>query len=179
MNAWLKVSIVFVTVMLIRSLISFIKYRRLVNLHKEYRIYVMEGGEEFPKRKIQIVGLFKESGVKDFTVAGIQPAGYGKITKYQTSGFANLTTRLDNVVPIIDLKFMEAIGEFKLRAQQSVNPLFWLELLLKLPQFLLGYFNVKPKNLAVKIIQVIYWFFGIVAALDAMGAVDVSVLFGS
>lgn len=176
MHPWLKVAISYVSIMLLRSLLSYIKYRRLTRYHDEYREYVGEGGFDFPEKKSQVIGLFKDAGISDFVVHGVEPAGFGQIMKYQTSGFANLTTRHENVVPTVDMKFMEAIGAFKDRTIQSVNPIFWIDFLLKLPQYLFGYLNVKPKNVAVKFVQVIYWCITILAALDAMGIIDVSTI---
>jgi hypothetical protein len=124
MSPWLKLAVVYVAFMLFRSLLSIIKYQRLVQYHKKYMEFAITPNETFPTKKGQIIDLFKEAGVHDFTIGRIEPAGLGYVQTYNASGFANLTTLQEDIVVNIDRVFKEAIGVFKHRALQSVNPIF-------------------------------------------------------
>lgn len=48
--------------------------------------------------------------------------------------------------------------------KESINPLFWIELIFKLPQHLLKFVGVLPENIIVKVALIIYWL-----ALAALG----------
>lgn len=57
--------------------------------------------------------------------------------------------------------FHQAIGTFKARAKESLNPISWIEFIITLPKAVLTYLGVKPEHVAIKILQLIYWMAGL------------------
>lgn len=60
--------------------------------------------------------------------------------------------------------FVEAIGTFKQRMIDSVNPFYWLGLVVYAPLRFLGLCGLSPDNTAVKILQALYWLLSAAAA---------------
>ena len=61
--------------------------------------------------------------------------------------------------------FKNAIGVFKGRIFESINPKYWIDCVLFLPKNLLMYLNVSAESIFIKIFQLIYWLFGIILTL--------------
>ena len=173
MSPWLKISIALITGMIIRSLLYSVKYKQMSKFHQEYRKHIDAPSDYIPHHKAKIISLFKEAGVEDFTVGGAEHVGYGQIRTYNASGFANLLMINPDIVIPLNLKFKEAIGVFKRRALQSINPLFWIEFLIKLPQYLLKFVELEPQNLIGKIVQLIYWCIWIIVGLESLEIIDI------
>ena len=53
--------------------------------------------------------------------------------------------------------FLEAIGTFKKRKNETFSLIYWLETIAFLPQKLLSYFNLVPNSFLSKIFNCIYW----------------------
>ena len=58
-----------------------------------------------------------------------------------------------------------AIGEYKHRAMESLNPFYWIRLILFLPQNIIAYFGCGYNTFLAKILNFIYWIIGIAVAL--------------
>jgi len=151
--------------MIIRFTINYFKFKRVENLHKKYKDYLFSKKIEFAQFKEEIKDLFKEANLKDSTVSHQESIGFGKFTNANVSVIDNIMSNRQDIVGLINLKFHEAIGVFKKRYKESYNPIFWIDFIIKLPQYLMQFFGVLPEKIAVKILLIIYWllvvFFGL------------------
>ncbi|GAB3177627.1 hypothetical protein [Telluribacter humicola] len=150
--------------MLVRLIINLYKYFRIQALYKKYIDYIKNDTLSFAEYKSEIKSLFQEAEIKDFGVQYQERLGYGRLAEATVSGFENMTYRGENVFIPMRMRFFEAKGVFRKRCYDSINPLFWIEFLVKLPEHLFKYFGVLPEKVIVKIFLVIYWlvalFFG-------------------
>lgn len=173
MSPWIIASLSYIGIVLLRGLISFIKFRTLSFYHEKYHQYIDDPDNSFHQYKQQIISLFKNAGIEDFVIPRLTNAGYGHVRKDNLSGFRNLTLLDGDFVPQIERIFNEAKGVFKHRAKQSINPIFWIEFLITLPQHALGYFDVNPKNTFGKVLQVLYWITAILVGLQNLGWIKI------
>jgi len=114
---------------------------------------------------MEIKSLFKEAQIKDSSVIHQEFLGFGKFANMRVSVFDNMHNSREDIFHIVNLAFNQAIGVFRQRANETFNPVFWLEFLVKLPQYFLANFGVMPQSTVTKIALVIYWalaiFFGV------------------
>lgn len=131
----------------------------------KYEEYLSNPTFEFSQSKPQIVNLFKEAGLSDFSIQRLEPAGYGKLKSLNASGFENITSTDEDVVINTTKRFNECLGVFRYRRNQSINPFFWIEFIFKLPQYIYQFVGVLPENIIVKISLLIYWLIAILFGL--------------
>jgi hypothetical protein len=65
--------------------------------------------------------------------------------------------------------FLEAIGVYKKRVNNSINPLYWLEVIFFFPEKIINYFGLNNGSQTIIIVSktfnAIYWTVGIVITL--------------
>lgn len=144
-------------VLLLRFALNLYKLARVKRLYKMYKEYIRNENWEMGEQKQEIISLFKDAGLKDSSVVHQEFLGFGKVTNRYVSVIENVLNLRQDIVALITAKFHEAIGVYRKRAWESLNPFYWIEFLFKLPQHFLGFFGVLPESIAVKVFLVVYW----------------------
>ncbi|MCP4355742.1 MAG: hypothetical protein GY793_08975 [Proteobacteria bacterium] len=108
--------------------------------------------------KQQIIKLLKKAGIKDTAKNYLEDAGFGKIEKKRMTIFNSICSSKEYVVRSMAENFAEAINVFKKRIFNSINPIYWIELILCLPQNILEYLKVPSEDRKIKILNVVWWF---------------------
>lgn len=147
----------FLVLIILRFVNNFYKYLNIKSLYSKYKVFIMTGEPEFIQKKEEIKSLFKDAGIKDFELPHQVFLGYGQFANTTISGFDNMTYNREDIVGNMSIKFNEAIGVFKKRYKDSFNPMFWIDFLIKLPQYAFEFVGVLPEKVVVKIFQLIYW----------------------
>ncbi len=166
-----KLIAIFCSLLLLRFIVFLSKYWQTKSYYKKYLDYIGNPSYKFDEIKPQIVKLFEEAGIKNFTISRLEPAGFNKIRKLEINGFQNLALIDSELITIVHQKFHEAIGIFRNRMIQSFNPIFWLEFIFKLPSHLFKYLGLNSDNLFVKIVQIVYWVLAIILAIKELGLI--------
>ena len=114
-------------------------------------------GWSLTEAKQNIISLIEGASVKDCFVSYVEPAGYGIVNTANVSVLRNFPHARRDMVEITVTKFHEAIGVYKRRIFETINPLYWFELLIFLPKKVSSYFGVKTDKVLVKFFQAAYW----------------------
>ena len=139
-----------------------VRVKRYYSLYNEY---VKDPKWEFYQYKPSIIKLIKMAGVKDSFTPLVKPAGFGKLISANLSTFDNITLTDRGVPQAITGMFNEAIGVYKSRIIDAVNPLFWVELVIFLPKKIAKYLDVNPEKFLVKIFQILWWFINLLIVI--------------
>ena len=115
----------------------------------------------------EVIELFKKAGIRDALVPHAAPMGYGQVLTGTVGVFVNFPSNRQDAAQIIINMFHRAIGIYRRRIWQSVNPFSWIEFIIYLPQNTLLFLGVSGPNLLTKIFQLIYWFVAVIFALAA------------
>ncbi len=111
--------------------------------------------------KNTILNYIKYAGVTDKYIPISQPLGLGQVATGNVSVFQNLLNqREDFAFTVIEL-LLEARGNYWSKFVNSINPFYWLRIVLYIPKFVLSYIGISPDSICIKIIQLIYWLLGI------------------
>ncbi|NQU29988.1 MAG: hypothetical protein HQ525_04915 [Anaerolineae bacterium] len=111
----------------------------------------------FAEQAPQVIQLFKNAGIDDIKMSNIEPDGYGGLLKFHPSVFENLAVKRQEIVNHVLRMFHEAIGIYRHRVFEALNPLYWLEVIVFLPKRVLEYVGVSPDTALANVAQVIYW----------------------
>ncbi|MDZ4146647.1 MAG: hypothetical protein U1C58_00030 [Flavobacteriaceae bacterium] len=167
---WYYLVIGILTLFLLRFINNLYKYRQTKKLYNQYMEFLRTRDLNFVQKKEEIKALFKDAGIKDFGFVHSEPLGYGHLAPMTISGFDNMTVSREDVVANMQMRFNETIGVFKKRYTDSYNPMFWIDFLIKLPQYAFEFLGVLPEKIVVKIFLIIYW---IIALLYGLKQIDI------
>ncbi|BDD08532.1 hypothetical protein FUAX_09640 [Fulvitalea axinellae] len=155
----------FLLMIFLRFIVNFYKYKRISKLKNAYINYLGLNNYSLAEDKEEIKSLFREAGLKDSSVFHQELLGFGKYANVRISVLDNLTNRREDIVGNVLLKFDEAIGVYRKRFRESFNPIFWIEFIVKLPQYIMQFLGVLPEKISVKIFLIIYWLIAILFGL--------------
>jgi hypothetical protein len=142
-----------------------------------YEDYLNHANKEFSRNVPQIRKLFEDAGLKDSRTSRMEDAGLGMAKTYTLSIYDNIAVIDPDIIPRVHQKFEESIGIYRRRMFDSINPLFWLEVVYKLPENIFKQFGVSPSNNIVKVFQIIYWLASLI--FMALEISDVTIVFNT
>jgi hypothetical protein len=155
--------LVFVAI-IIKILLNLWKYIRCRDYLNKYFKYLKKPKYDFIENKLLIVELLRSAGVNDSSFPNAEALGMGQVVTYSASVLDNLSSRETRIVETVIDMFHQAIGVYRSRIIESVNPLYWIEFAINLPKNIFRYLGISPENTIVKLFQLIYWIIGIVLA---------------
>lgn len=165
----LKVVYIIIITILVKLVLNLFRLKRLQSLYGEYKNYLNSHREGkvtygFYEKKREIIELLKQAGVKSSTMIKMSPLYPGYASKNVVDLFENMAVYDDEVCNLMIAAFNEAIGVYKKRLIDSINPLFWIECIVFLPQHIYAYLttdSVAEKNIwLVHLLNFIYWLLG-------------------
>lgn len=159
-------------IIVLRFILYHYKFVQAKRYFSQYQDYLSNPTFEFSQLKPQIISLFNEAGLIDFSIQRLEPVGFGKLKSLNASGYENITSTDEDVVINTTRRFNECMGIFRFRRNQSINPFFWIELIFKLPQYIYQFLGVVPENIIVKISLLIYWLIAIVFGLKKFNILE-------
>lgn len=158
-----------------RSLIMFFDWLYLNKVYKKHQLYievvVNSSNEETAKCTKESTWLTEnitkirrvvgKSGISDRNFSYMEAKGFGYVAEENFTTLDNLLYLNADVQNSAVLILGRARGHFKNEAIRSLNPLYWLEVLLYLPKYFVSASGVdassKLADTGIKVIQIVYW----------------------
>lgn len=138
---------------------NFSRYQACKRYFETYKAFLGDPKWEFWQIQPQIVKLLKEAGVEDSFVTVVKPVGYNQIsTNTGVSVLSNIGNSRADVVSLSQAMFHKAIGTYRSRMLDAINPIYWIEFLIFLPKNIFQYVGASPESGLVKSVQIVYWF---------------------
>lgn len=113
--------------------------------------------------------LILEAGLDNPHSTSMEFAGYGHVVPKQYSVLDNILIVNKEMMDVFIQLLNRAIGYYDIKALENLNPLFWIEFILKLPQFVFKQLKIDTSGISLKIVQLLYWVVGILVGLKALG----------
>lgn len=157
MKTYFLIILAILSVKLIINLTKYIRCRRYLTLYFDWLRDKKDVGWKVTERKSQVIRLFKDAAIEDVSVPHTQPIGYGHIQAGNVSVQMNFPNNRQDIADYTISMFHQAIGTFKARMLETVNPIYWIETIVMLPKATLTYMGIKPEHVSVRILQLIYW----------------------
>lgn len=141
--------------------------------HREYLDGIPKKASEEEKKKskeaagwltsnlVEIKKKVAQAGVNDQQHKVMEPAGYGYLSEQTIGVLDNLLLHNKDILIQASHTLALAAGAFKTEAFQSINPIYWLEVLFFLPKWLVSASGIevtsKVADIGLKVVQVLYW----------------------
>ena len=113
--------------------------------------------KQLRESKTRTIALMKQAGISDKGLPITQPMGYGQIANMTISMFEQYPSRIQVIAAVTVETFEHAIGTYKGRAIDAINPLYWISLVVYLPTRVCSSLGAKVDSIPVKILQGLYW----------------------
>lgn len=108
------------------------------------------------EEKLQLKKLFNQAGISERSEDFMKPIGYGYLKKCQINYFENIHIPNENIARYFNDSFLEAIGFFKKRRNESFSVFYWLFLIFNIPKHFFIYFGKEPKGIFYILIDILY-----------------------
>lgn len=161
-----------------KALMNFIALRKVKKFQSIYVDYIEKSKtpewidikEQLLQNKNEIIQIFDNCGLKDFGIYTTSPTGYGHVGHNKVSILQNLQyigqINEVNVPTTIDMYLNQARGILNKRIIEAFNPLYWINILVFLPQNIITYLGFlqddKKTEAITRVINVFYWILVIV-----------------
>lgn len=167
--------LLFFVFFILRSIYYLYKVKQIKKYKLLYLNYINVNRDfDFLQHKPQILSLFHEAKLNDFTFTHLEEIAFGKYLQHDLSGFDNISNTRSDIVSAIRCKFEEAIGIFRFNFHQSYNPIFWIEFVLKFPEKLFSYVEINLPNSVMKTIQLLFWIAGLLIFFDKFKIINIA-----
>ena len=154
----------FLVILAIKFLINLSRCVQCKRYLSKYHGYINKSTWGFVEHSPQIVKIFNSAGVEDSTVSNVRSVGFGHFQSSQASVFDNLEVKREDVVNLVKRMFYKSIGVYRSRMYETINPLYWVELIVFLPKHALNYIGLSLDSVVINITQIIYWALATIAS---------------
>lgn len=158
-----KLFILFFAVVLYKLISNLFSLISLQRYEKEFTALLSGEPSKIDEHKLQTIALFKKAGIKDTQVPVSQPVGFGQVANFNASVFHNFPAPIALIALPASQMFRNAIGIYKTRMLESINPIYWISLIIFLPRNILSYIGMDLESSASKLLNVfltfIWWIF--------------------
>lgn len=139
------------------NLINFLRYSSIEKLLFGLYSSDIEIRDKSIASKNIILNYIKFANVSDKFIPFSQAVGYGFVANGQASVLHNIINNRQDIASSAYELLLEAKGNYWSRFVNSINPFYWLRIILFIPQYLLSYLGVKSDSIFIKIFQLLYW----------------------
>lgn len=147
--------------------------RRVIANHDQWLAGLADDSSEETKRKatsasrwlqqntLEVTRVYLRTGRGEPVETFMDPVGYGHVQQKQLNVLDNLMYQNKEILQRARDCLYIAKGHFITQAKQSLNPLYWLEVVFFLPSSLVSASGIeatgKVAEIGVKIAQILYW----------------------
>lgn len=155
----------------VKTIMNGYKLWRLSTLEKEYLDYLgnlandtenWEFYEKIPEIKEFLIKAGLQSSLVD-VYENLGPA----IHRYKLDLFENIAANNIEIASLMRGHLKQAIGVYKRRIREAYNPIYWIELLVYLPQNIVSYILGKDAipNWLIRLMNAIWWICGFIGVI--------------
>ena len=160
-------------IIFIKVILNFNNYHQIKKFYDKYRNYIKDNNWKFIEYQKKIVQLFEDAGIEDSSVPVVEPVGYSHVTAANVRFYKNLNNTREDIVSLSQKAFHQAIGVYRQRMIDAINPLYWIKFILYLPKIALGYLGVKENNFFINLFQIVYWLCSIIVGILSLDNIEI------
>lgn len=153
----LRFSLLIIIFALVKFAYNGINYLRTKELFEIYKHWIFNDNynSKCLQSKQEVLSLFKKANVKDHVLMISQSIQNDRVCDTPVSVFEAFPLKNESVIVNTIGIFEETIGCFKFRMFQAINPIYWVEVIVFFPKYLLNYFNIDINNAVSKILNLV------------------------
>lgn len=150
--------VVFICAILYKFLSNLTALLRIKHYKLRYIDCFKSNSCDFAKYKYATLKLFERAEIKDSYILPLCPFTPAGVITSTISVFSNVLVPDKNVYTKVVTMFDTAIGVYENRLKDTINPLYWLDLIIFAPKHLLLYFNTDMNQTSAKMLHAVLTF---------------------
>ena len=131
-------------------------YFRIKQLNRDHIKWLSGTKPTFPTRKHETISLFKRAGVQNLSTPISQPIGCNQVASFNVDVFTNFPSTNSYIYNGAIRMFYE--GVYRQRMFDSLNPVYWIELIIYAPEKLLTYLGFDETKILFKTCNILLTF---------------------
>ncbi|PKL14795.1 MAG: hypothetical protein CVV52_00385 [Spirochaetae bacterium HGW-Spirochaetae-8] len=146
--------------LLMKAIINIYRWNRMSYLLRLYTDWVAgkEKPESIIQKKQQVIQLWKDAGLVSGGIPVIEQVEFNKLRTMTVDIFINFPQKHNPDIVVATARFFhEAIGVYKKRLINTINPFEWIIFLTKMPEIVLNSAGIKPQKWLTYILNFIWW----------------------
>lgn len=140
-----------------------LKRNRVVELRNEW-LTRFEGDDarvlqthiHLVERTAEVGRLLRGAGIPDGQIPFVTPIGWGQLATGRASLFDNWLATTSDVPAAMEAAFLRAAGVYQDRSRRSLNPLWWVELVLTAPQHVVRWLGGSGEGALTKLATLVW-----------------------
>lgn len=152
-----NLAILFLLIIVYKIILNIYRYIKCVRLETKYVDFFQKNKTQNLSYKAEIEELFKFAGVKDAQLPISQPTGLGQCATFNVSSIENMFVPDKRTLVFVLDMFTEAKGVFRKRIIEAINPIYWIQTIIFLPQKIVDYLGGTSDAIATKLLQLLWW----------------------
>lgn len=158
------------SILIVHFIYNLIHLLRAIYLEKLYLNWLKDTDnkkyQKIYEYKFFLKEVIKITGVRnDYTTTFVEPLGFGQIKTSKLNVIENFPNNNSDMVNNILRLISEIKGVLKERLWGTINPIYWLNAIIFLPQKILKYLGLKESSITAKILNLLWWFIAIPIAI--------------
>lgn len=155
----MNIYIFIVFILSLKIIINFVNWMQLKYYKSEYLLFLggKNNSQKLTESKQKFRSLIENANVDDSHIPYTEWTGYGHYATINASVLRNFPHNDAQIASLTISKIDEAIGVYKSRVFNTINPLYWIQLIIYLPRRVLFNLGYKKNNFFVKLLQCIWW----------------------
>lgn len=150
--------LIFITIIFIKFFLNLYNYLRTQQLHKYFDDFLHQKRNNMNIYRQEVISLFEKANVKDVKIPVSEPTGFRQVRNVIVSVFDMFPSTRPAFASTSLNMFEEAEGVFRKNMFDSINPLYWIELIIFLPKNILKYVGLNIETTAFKLWNVFLTF---------------------
>ena len=135
------------------------KYIAAKQLYSDYFNWLNTGAgyETLVQKQPLFQKLVKDANIKSLYIPTTQPMDNQNTAAFSASVAEVFPNRLPSFIQGTKDVLLRTIGTYKMRMLETINPFYWIEVLIYLPKNILEFSGVKPEHFISKLSLIAYW----------------------
>lgn len=151
--------LLFPSLLLIDSTYSF---HQLNEIYQRYVLWVRgDMTLNLARDRSALHRLVAHANISDRVIPRLHHLGYGKAYKISLGVIDQFPSTDPELVEASIFLIQSALGVYRDRMKNAINPLWWIDTLIFLPRAILTYLNISAESVIVRLGQLVWWALGL------------------
>lgn len=133
-------------------------YYKLNKIYDSYFNWLMDhSSTNVARKRSALKKLIAHAGISNPSLPTVEPMGWGKLVSFKIDVLENFPSNRKDIANVTCRIILDALGVYKDRMWSSLNPLFWIQSFVFLPQSIIRYLGLSTDTVLTRLLQLAWW----------------------
>lgn len=133
-------------------------YYKLNRIYDSYLCWLMDhSSTNVARKRSALKKLIAHAGISNPFLPTVEPMGWGQLASFKIDVLENFPSNREDMAKVACRIILDALGVYNDRMWSSINPLFWIQVFVFLPQSIIDYLGLSTNTVLTKLLQLVWW----------------------